>query len=206
MNNRIYISGLFYIFVILTLVTTGCKSLSKIGNGNFQVVDLTKDNFEQLNGTYSNSFDTIVGTIIHSPYDIENDEKIVNILRQLFRIFPQTAWIDENGKMINPNEKWIKIELNSVKKATISMYHNEKFIYSKNIHGKFKNGYFYLRPKIYVIPLFPLVFVQNFERARLGKTIDDDLIIDYTVNRCGFALVAGSSDKGATSSIYKKKK
>ena len=198
---------LLYIFAILILVTTSCKSLSKAGGNNFQIVDLSKDNIKQLYGTYSNSFDTIVGTINHYPYDGLRDEERVTVLEQLFQIqnIPETAWRDENGKMINHKEKLIKIEFNSKKQATISMYHNDKFVFSKKIHGKFKNGYFYLRPKIYVIPLFPLVFGYNFERTRIGKTIDGNLIMDYTVNRWGFALVAGSADKGATSSVYKKK-
>jgi lysophospholipid acyltransferase (LPLAT)-like uncharacterized protein len=50
------------------------------------------------------------------------------------------------------------------------------------------------------------VFGYCYQRARIGKTIDGDLIIDYSVNRCGFALVAGSSDKGSASSTYKRKK
>ena len=199
----ISLTPLFYILSILILVTTGCKSLSKVGSNNFQVVNLTKDNFKQLNGTYSNSFDTIIGTINHFPYDGLSDKQRVTVLNQLFQNFPETAWRDKNGNMINHKEKWIKIDFNSKKRATISMYHNDKFVFSKNIRGKFKNGYFYLRPKIYVIPIFPLVFGYNFERTRMGKTTDGDLIMDYTVNMWGFALFAGSADKGATSSIYK---
>jgi hypothetical protein len=196
----------FYIFTILTLVVTGCKSLSKVGNTNTQIeIALTKDDFEQLNGVYSNSFDTIIGTINHFPYDGLSDERRVTVLSQLFQNYPETAWRNKSGKMINPQEKWIKIGFNSKKQATISLYQNDKFVFSKNIHGKFKNGYFYLRPKVYVIPLIPILFGYNFERTRIGKTTDDDLIIDYTVNRWGFALVAGSADKGASSTIYKKK-
>jgi hypothetical protein len=197
---------LFCIFAILTFATTGCKSFSKIGSNNFQIVDFTEDDFKQLNGTYSNSFDTIVGTINDSSYDGLGDKPRVDVLSQLLKNFPETARRDENGKMINPKEKWIKIEFISKKQATINMYHNDKFVFSKTILGKFKNGYFYPRPKILVIPLFPLVFGYNFERARIGKTTEDDLIIDYTVNMLGFAWVAGSVKKGATSSIYKKKK
>ena len=85
------------------------------------------------------------------------------------------------------------------------MYHNDKFVFSKNIRGKFRNGYFYRRPKVYVMPLIPLLFGYNFERTRIGITTNEDLIIDYTINMWGFALVAGSAEKGATSSIYKKK-
>ena len=104
------------------------------------------------------------------------------------------------------NEKWIKIEFNTQETATISMYHNDKFLFSKDIHGKFKNGYFYLQPKVYVIPFIPLIFGYNFQRTRIGKTTDEGLLIDYKVNRWGFALIAGSQESGNASSIYAKKK
>lgn len=194
-----------YILILLTLVTTSCKPLSKITDKTYQIENITKKEFQKLNGIYSNTSDTITGKLNHFPYDGQSDYERLIILSQLFQYFPETAWRDENGKRINPKEKWIKIEFQSKKKATVSMYHNDNFVFSKNIHGKFKNGHFYLRPKVFVIPLFPLAFAYNFERARIGKTMEDNLIIEYTVNRWGFALVAGSSDRGATSSIYKKK-
>lgn len=190
---------------LLTFVTS-CKPLSEIGNKNTNIVTISKDEFNKLNGTYSNNFDTTFGKVTHSPYDGGSGDKRLTILNQLFNNYPESAWRNENGKMIDPKEKWIKIEFNSKKTATVSMYHNKRFVFSKSIHGKFKNGCFYLRPKIWVIPLVPLVFGYNFERARLGKTINDDLIIDYRVNRWGFALVGGSADKGFASSIHGKEK
>ena len=126
------------------------------------------------------------------------------ILNQLFLNIPESYYRDTEGNMIDPNEKYVKIEFLSSKKATVSFYHNERFVFSKNINGRFKNGYFYLRPKIFVIPIVPLVFGYNFERTRIGKS-GSNLLIDYSVNRWGFALVAGSSDKGYTSSVYRKK-
>ena len=195
-------------FAIFTLVATGCKSLSNVGSHNYNILDVTwtKDDFKRLNGTYSNSFDTIVVEIMgHNPYNALIDKQHISALNQLFLCIPEKVSRDENGEWIDLKEKFIKIEFNSKKQATISMFHNDKCIFSKNIHGKFKNGYFYLRPKIYVIPLIPLVFGYNFERSRIGKTLYDDLIIDFTVNSWRGALMAGSPavERGTTSSIYK---
>jgi len=199
-------------FGILTLVATGCKSLSKVGNHNYNILDvtITKDDFRKLNGTYYNSFDTIVVEIIgQNPYNaLIRYKRHVTALSQLFIYIPQKVSRDENDKWIDLKEKSINIEFNSKKQVTISMFHDDKCTFSKNIHGKFKNGYFYLRPKIYVIPLIPLVFGYNFERARIGKTLYDDLIIDFTVNSWGGVIMAGSPavERGTTSSIYKKVK
>jgi hypothetical protein len=194
-----------YILTILTLASTSCKPLSEIGNKNVQAENVTKENFRKLNGTYANNFDSMTGKINHSPGDGLSSHERLTILSQLFKHLPETAWRDKNNKLIDPKEKWIRIEFQSKKLSTISMYHNDNFVFSKKIHGKFKNGYFYLRPKIFVIPFVPLAFGYNFERARIGIS-DGNLIIDYRINRWGFAILAGSSDKGYSSSVYKKKK
>ena len=49
-------------FVILTLVATGCKSLSNVGSHNYNILDvtLTKDDFKRLNGTYSKESTTLM--------------------------------------------------------------------------------------------------------------------------------------------------
>lgn len=193
-----------YILTILMLALISCKPLSKIENKSFQIENITKQNFEKINGTYSNSFDTLTGKVNHFPDDGKSTQERLTILDQLLKNYPETAWRDKNNERIDLKEKWIRIEFQSQKLSTISMYHNDKFVFSKKIHGKFKNGYFYLRPKIYILPLFPLIFGYNFERARIGIS-DDNLIIDFTVNRWGFAIAAGSSDKGYSSSIYRNK-
>jgi len=197
---------IFWVGLIVLTFTSSCKSLSEIGSKNTHILTISKDDFNKLNGTYSNSFDTTFGKVTHSPYDGRSDVERLTVLNQLFNNYPESAWRDESGKIIDPKEKWVKIEFNSRKIATVSMYHNDKFIFSKNIHGKFKNGYFYLRPKVYIIPFFPLIFAYCFERVRIGKTKDDYLAIDYRTNNGGFALIAGGSERGSASSIYEKKK
>ncbi len=188
----------------MILTATSCKPLSEIGNKNFKPENITKTNFKKLNGIYANSFDSTIGKLKHSPYDGRNDYERITILDQLFYNYPEIAWRDSNGEFIDPKEKWIKLEFQSTKLATVSMYHNNNFVFSKKIRGKFKNGYFYIRAKNFVVPLIPLAFGYNFERARIGISADH-LIIDYRVNRWGFALVAGSADKGYISSTFKKK-
>jgi hypothetical protein len=188
----------------MILAVTSCKPLSKIGNKNVKTEYITKDNFKRLDGTYANSFDSTIGQIVHSPYNGINNDEQITILSQLFLNYPETAWRDKNGVFIDSKEKWIKLDFQSKNLAIVSMYHNNNFLFSKKIRGKFKNGYFYVRPKNFVVPLIPLVFGYNFERARMGISVDH-LIIDYRVNRWGVALVAGSADKGYVSSLFKKK-
>ncbi len=193
---------------IIIQLSTSCTSLSELGLQDYPKEQLSKSNYLELNGTYSSQNDTVSGKLIHLPYDGYSEQERLNnfnILHQILLSVPQSAFREEDGQRIEPNEKWVKIEFVSKKKAIISLYHNDRFVFSKKIHGKFKNGYFYLRPKIWIIPLIPLVFGYDFERARLGKS-GDYLTIDYRINMWGFAIAAGSSEKGYASSIYKKKK
>lgn len=182
-----------------------CVPLSKkIGEQKFKTNLIQQNEPEKLNGFYSNSPDSIIGGIKHTPYDGFGNFERLTILGQLFWNVPESAWRDSTGKYIEPKLKYVSIAFQSKRKATISLYQNDEFIFSKTIHGKFKNGYFYVRPKILILPIFPIVFGYNFERARIGK-LENSLIIDYTVNRWGFALIAGSSDRGVSSSLYKQK-
>jgi hypothetical protein len=118
-----------YILTILTLASTSCKPLSEIGNKNVQIENVTKENFRKLNGTYSNNCDTTFGKVTHSPYDGWSDDKRLTILNQLFKNYPESTWRDKNNEIIDPKEKWIRIEFQSKKLATISMYHNDNFVF-----------------------------------------------------------------------------
>jgi hypothetical protein len=195
----------FTILIIISLFFISCTSLSKLGINEYPPEILSKNNYYRLNGNYLESHDTICGKLEHLPYAGFDELETQSLICQLFLSIPETYYRDDKGEIIKSNEKWVKIEFLSNKKAILSMYHKDKFVFSKTIHGKFKNGYFYLRPKMYVIPLIPIVFGYSFQRARIGLS-GEDLLIDYSVNMWGFALFGGSSDKGYTSSVYRKKK
>ena len=91
----------------------------------------------------------------------------------------------------------------SHKRATVTAYQNGAVLFSKSIRGRFKNGYFYAKPKMFIIPFFPIFYAHNFKRVRIGK-IGSDLVIDHTLKSWGFALMAGGSDRGRSTSIYKR--
>ncbi len=191
-------------WILAILIFSSCTSLSKLGLDNYPNDKLTKTNYLDVNGIYSNSHDTISGKLKHEPYAGFDELEQQTILNQLFLTIPESYYRESSGEIIPPDEKWVKIEFKSDKKAIVSMYHNKNFVFSKEIRGKIKGGYFYLRPKWYIIPIVPIAFGYNFERARIGKS-GTKLLIDYSVNMWGFALVAGSSDRGYCSSVYKLK-
>jgi len=110
----------------------------------------------------------------------------------------------------------IQKRLEGMLKCILNLYPNEsvlfqekkngKLIFKKSLRGKFKDGYFLFRPKFYILPFLPLAYAHNFERGRIGFTEDHQLILDYSKRMWAFALVAGSSEKGRTRSIYNRRK
>ncbi len=192
-----------FIWIIVILLFSSCTSLSKLGLDNYPKDALSKANYSDLNGIYSDSHSKISGELEYAPGQGFDELEMQTIVKQLFLYIPQSYWQNNQGE-IPPNEKWIKIEFESSKKATVSMYHNDKFIFSKKIRGRFKDGYFYLRPKWYIIPIVPFYCAYVFQRTRIGKS-GSNLLMDYSTNMCGFATFAGFSYRGYSSSVYKRK-
>ena len=199
-----YINTLKYILISTFFLTIGCKPLSGVGNREIKKDPISKNTLHELNGIYSNQSDTVYGKVKDKSPFLSTDLNSTAILDQLLFAPPTKSYRGMDGEIIKPEEKWIKIEFTSRKKATISMFYNEKFIFSKNIHGKSKKGYFYLRPKVIILPLFPLFFGYSFERTRIGKS-GDSLIIDSSENTWIVAFISGVIHRGYTSSIYNKR-
>lgn len=183
----------FFIFSILIL-NFACKPLEDLSPSNRNLELIGKEDFQLLNGTYKNHQDTVFGMIRHSPYRAieENDRSLID---RLFVFVP-----DKKGYYKDTS---VKIEFISKRSALVKAYRNGSLLFEKKLRGKFKKGYFYVNPRAYIIPFFPLYYVHNFERVRLAK-YNGNLIVDHTKMLWGFALMAGGSDYGRSSSIYAK--
>lgn len=184
---------LYLYLTILTLALSSCQSLKNLSPTEFQIQEIEKNNFSTLNGQYKNVQDTVFGQIVHLPGRglNENDKKLND---RLFLFVPKYGYNESSS---------VKLEFESNRKCTVIGLYNSQILFEKKLKGKFKSGYFYVRPKFYLIPFFPLYYVHRFKRIRIGKTISNDLVIDHTEKMWGFALFAGGEDKGRVTSIYK---
>ncbi len=191
--KRLHIIGVLILLILISLI--GCQPLKNMSSNDYQIVNLKKHDFKKLNGIYKNTQDTVFGQIVHMPYRGINENNR-NLLDRLFIFLPDKAY-EENVT--------VKVEFISKRQANVSAYQNGQIFLSKKIRGKFKDGYFYVKPKIFLIPFFPIFYVHNFERVRVGK-VKNDIIIDHTIKMWGFALFAGGSDSGRSTSIYKSEK
>lgn len=193
-----------YSLIVLVFLNIGCKPLARIGNEGLETEMISKDNFEELNGIYSNQSDTVIGRI-KEDYKVRTTDLETTILDELLWMVPETAYRGEDGEAIKAEETWTSIEFYSKKRANIRLYHNDKVVCAKKIRGRFKNGYFYLRPKILILPLIPLFFGYSFERTRIGKS-GDYLIIDSSGNTWMIAFISGAMNRGHTSASFEKQK
>lgn len=186
-----YIFNCLIILIIFT-VSEGCSPLQNLSPADYSVDRISKKDYQVFNGTYNNRQDTVFGKIVHIPYR-GIDENNLSLADRLYIFFPDQAY----GEGVT-----MKFEFISKNKAIVSAYQNGEAIFTKNLRGRIKKNYFYVRPRLFFVPFFPVVYVHDFERVRIGK-IENDIIVDHTIKMWGFALFAGGSDSGLTTSIYK---
>jgi len=178
--------------ILLMTISIGCRPLKNLSPTTYSIEPIKKGEFAKLNGKYNNIQDTVFGKIEHYPgRGIDENNRM--LIDRLFVFYPDKAY--ENGITV-------EIKFTSNKSATVNAYQNGTILFTKDIQGKFKNGYFYVRPKIFIIPFFPILYWHNFERVRIGK-VGNNIIVDHTLKSWGFALFAGGSDNGNSTSIYK---
>lgn len=170
----------------------GCKPLVNLNPNDLYIERLNDKNCHLINGFYANAQDTAFGRIVHTP-DIGGYKDYRNrLLERFFIALP--------GKVYE-RDVVVKLTCLSKTKINVTALRQDNELFSRNIRGKYKNGYFYLRPKFIFIPFFPIYYVHNFERARISKT-ENTIIIDHTISMWGFAIFAGAGDFGNSTSMY----
>lgn len=183
---------------------TGCKSLSNLALTNCSPDSMKLQSVKELNGVYANKSDTMRGSYYHAPYTGKKDPYQISILEHLFINIPEEADRIIYGISTPDEQVYVDIKFISEKRFIMTAFQDDRFIFERVVRGKYRNGYFYLRPKKFVIPFIPLVFGYYFKKARIGKC-GQRLVIDYRLNYWGFALAAGGSNKARTTSLYSQK-
>jgi hypothetical protein len=155
--------------------------------------------------------------VINLPLD-ENrmpiNENVLSKLKGTYYNYPldsafgkyQTLWSqfgNDNFETISYKEFVLKIDFVNKKKAKIKLIRQGKVVKTRTVHGKIINDCFYLRRKFMIVPFFPIVFGYYNKKARMS-ILEDCLIIDTAWNISGFAIIAGTNDKGQGSYRYNK--
>ncbi len=170
----------------------GCKPLANLNPNDLYIEQLNEKNCHLINGFYSNNQDTAFGKIVHTPGKERLKDYRNKLLERFFIVLPGEVY--EKGVVV-------QIKCLSKTKINVTALQQGNEVFTRNIRGKYKNGYFYLRPKIIFIPFFPIYYVHNFERARISKTANS-IMIDHTIRMWGFSIFAGSGDSGNSTSMY----
>ena len=89
----------------------------------------------------------------------------------------QGAWRKGNTRpTVTRDSLYIDIHPSSKDKITFTLYDEQGLVRSKTIRGKYKDGYFYSRQKMVLVPFFPMLFHYNFQRFRIRQA-DHHLVI-----------------------------
>jgi len=185
---------LFSIFFILFFAIS-CKPLKKLGLKNYPPEQISILDFKKLNGSYSNYPDTANGKIV--------DDAPHNRHGYHLSLFNQFSIGPESGVPEVYKNEVVELTFTSNRKGIISLYKNDSLLHSEKIRGSIKRNYFYVRPKILVLPFVPILFGYQFQKLRIGIS-NENLIVDYnsTWFLCFFGF--GSARHGYYSSVYNK--
>ncbi len=176
----------------ISMLTIGCATIK---HESFRTVDkLEKTDFKKLNGKYSNNPSDGNGKILRSQYNGE------------YRL--KSFWANIDQYQIGTSSEWdsqtVEVEFLTSERALFKLYQGDSLIGKRKLRGKFKDGYFYTRPFLVIMPLVPVLFGHNTHRLRIGKA-DDALVLDYKWNIWMFFLIAGQSEKGQSSLVFNKR-
>lgn len=189
MTNRIKRIKMFLAIVILS---TGCATINH--ESIIKVDKLEKSDFCKLNGRYSNNPSGGNGKILRSLNKREYQ--------------PKSLWANLNPQQMYTvtelNNQTVEIEFVTEKEAILTLYQGDSLIDKQKIRGKFKDSYFYRRPFPLILPFVPVLFGRKAHCLRIGKS-DDALVVDSKWNFWMYFLIAGLSEKGQSSLVFRKK-
>jgi hypothetical protein len=160
----------------------------------YKIDSIDKNNYSKLNGWYSNIH---TDTTVVSYNDSRESEYRSKTL------WSHTYSYNKDKEEGYLKEQTVKIEFKTRRRILVSLYENDSLAGGRKIRGRINNGFFYARPHLNLIPLIPIVVSYDTYRYRIGLT-NNSIVIDYRWNFWGFALIAGGTGKGQTSSTFKK--
>ncbi|PLX15224.1 MAG: hypothetical protein C0599_17095 [Salinivirgaceae bacterium] len=139
--------------------------MKNLSSTDYKNTFLDKTNFNDLNGSYHNTQDTVYWNM---------NPNLFSILRWNNKLTTRLPF--KNNKELYVADE-IKLSFINHKNLNISVIKNDTLITSKTFKGKLKNGFFQFRTNISLLPFFPIFFQLQYEKVRIGKS-NNSLIID----------------------------
>lgn len=96
----------------------------------------------------------------------------------------------------SPKREWgktkVKLEFKNRRSVRVDLIDQNGFVVkNKTVHGKLRDGYFYIRRKFMIFPFFPILYGYLNKKSRFCLD-GDSLHIDFSRNLWIFALMAGA--------------
>jgi hypothetical protein len=183
---------------------TSCQTLTNLSTPEYEIKEINNENYHELNGQYNTTEDTVFGEITHVTHGSYTavDKYHVNDTTLHDRLFDLIA---TNTKYV-PFLDSLTIDVNfiSSRKCIVSGHYNSKQFFKRKLKGEIKGNYFYVKPKFLLFPI-PFCYLHRMKRTRIGKTKNNDLIVDQAVHMWFWPMIMAESRKGCVTSIYKRK-
>lgn len=180
---------------MLWILFTGCASFREVERPNRAFLD--QHNLERLEGIYE-SMPVQIEELEHFNEHIGiGDTPHQNFLFDRFRLAATKDHAASAHKYV------VKIDVVDENKILLELMSGSETIKTLKIRGKYKNGYFYRRPQVVVVPFVPLLFGYRIQKQRIGIE-EDMLIVDLRENRWAFFLLAGQNENSQHEAKYRK--
>jgi len=180
--------------LFLWVSLNGCISFHETDRANKNSID--ENNQFKIAGVYESVPFSKELEDFREPIGTSN-ARYQNFLFDRFRLAPY------KNHAKSPNEYKVEIDPVDEHKIILKLVEGSRIIKTKTIRGKYKNGYFYTRCQVIVMPFVPLLFGYRVQRQRIGLE-EDMLIVDLRESRWAFSILAGQSENSQQEAKYKK--
>jgi hypothetical protein len=163
----------------LTLVILNISISSILMGCTFSTSKMISKNEIETRSLTEKSFD-----LNYSLFDSDRDDETYDLWQKLYLNIAR----NEYGKIEDPKEKHINIQL--INKSTIfaSLYHDDEFIDGIHLKGKIRGNYFIVKRNYRLIPFPPIIYIRNEVRTVIANSDSGDLILIQGVANEGWIL------------------
>ncbi|AHM62794.1 hypothetical protein D770_22745 [Flammeovirgaceae bacterium 311] len=181
--------------LVLGFLIMSCTSFKEIERSNRDYVD--EANMFSLAGVYE-SIPHKLGNVVYLSKPISvGDESQHNLLFERFKLSPTKNYADSASRF------FVQVQPVNKKTIALNLIKDSEIQKTKRIKGKYKDGYFYRRKQLIIVPFVPILFGFRAQRQRIGLE-NDLLIVDLRINMWVSFLIAGRFESSQQEAKYKR--
>lgn len=184
-------NGCFLLLVLLPIIS--CSPIKEIERTDRIYID--EQNMQLLAGIYE-SMPVRAEETNHLSKPISvTDKSERNFLFDRFRLTPTKSYADSAAKYV------VELEPLNARTIQLSLMEGTEIIKTKKLKGRYRDGYFYSRRQLIVVPFIPVLFGYRVQRQRIGLEAGK-LVVDLRQKIWVSFLVAGRAENSQQEAKY----